>query len=60
MTDLIECKLTDTKPHKALQRFAAQWPSARSVQLVRDLRHEGQYESVRVVAAAGYLAGLSA
>ena len=34
LTHLIECKTSDTKPHRALQRFAAQWPSAQAVQLV--------------------------
>lgn len=34
LTLLIECKTTDIKPHRALQRFATQWPRAQAVQLV--------------------------
>ena len=34
LTHLIECKTSDTRPHRALQRFAAQWPKVQAVQLV--------------------------
>jgi uncharacterized protein len=60
LTDLIECKLTDTKPHRALLRFAEQWPQARSVQLLRDLRHPIQMDSIRIEPAAAWLAQLAA
>jgi hypothetical protein len=40
LTQLIECKLSDTKPHIALKRFATEQPNAVAVQVVRDLRHE--------------------
>jgi uncharacterized protein len=60
LTDLIECKLTDTKPHRALLRFAAQWPDARAVQLVRDLRQPHETQGIRITAAAPWLAGLAA
>jgi uncharacterized protein len=60
LTDLVECKLTDTKPHRALLRFAEQWPQARSVQLLRDLRHSIQMDSIRIEPAAAWLAKLAA
>jgi len=40
LTHLLECKLSDTKPHRALGRFAEQWPDAQSVQLLRECRAE--------------------
>jgi uncharacterized protein len=39
LTHLIECKLTDDKPHKALRRFADEMPKTEAIQLLRDLRH---------------------
>ncbi len=60
LTDLIECKLTDAKPHRALVRFAAEWPDAQAMQLVRDLRQPRVHDKLRVTAAAGWLAQLSA
>jgi len=60
LTDLIECKLTDAKPHRALVRFAAEWPGAQALQLVRDLRQPRVHNKLRVIAAAGWLAQLSA
>lgn len=38
LTHLFECKLPDHQPHRALVRFAAQFPQAQAAQLVRDLR----------------------
>jgi uncharacterized protein len=38
LTDLVECKLSDDKPHRALQRFAAEFPQAQATQLVLNLR----------------------
>ena len=60
LTDLIECKLADTKPHAALHRFAEQWPQARSVQLLRDLRHPMEKGQVKTLPAAAWLNNLSA
>ena len=60
LTDLIECKLTDARPHRALVRFAAEWPDARATQLVRDLRQPRVHDKLRVTAAADWLAQLSA
>ncbi len=60
LRDLIECKLTDTKPHTALLRFATQFPSAQSVQLVRDLRQPRELEQITIRPAAEWLMGLKA
>jgi predicted AAA+ superfamily ATPase len=61
LTDLIECKLTDHRPHRALQRFAAEFPGATAVQIVRDLRQEeDQPGLVRIRRAASWLAALAA
>jgi uncharacterized protein len=40
LTHLLACKLSDDRPHRALQRFAAEWPAAQAVQLVRHVRQE--------------------
>ena len=60
LTDLVECKLTDAKPHHALARFAQEFPTARATQLVRDLRQPREHGNLRVCAAAAWLAALAA
>ena len=60
LTHLIECKLTDSQPHRALVRFAAQFPQARAVQLVRDLRQPEAWRGVQVERAADWLGHLDA
>ena len=60
LTDLIECKIADAKPHRALVRFAGEWPKARSTQLVRDLRQPQDAQGIAIRAAAPWLAQLSA
>ena len=60
LTHLVECKLSDTKPHRALVNFAARFPHAQAIQLVRYLRQPEQRERVRVAAAAAWLAQLDA
>jgi predicted AAA+ superfamily ATPase len=64
LTDLIECKLADARPHRALQRFAQEFPQARAVQIVRDLRQEedlpGPQAALQVRRAAPWLAALAA
>ena len=60
LTHLIECKLSDDQPHRALSRFAEQFPQAQAVQLVRHLRQEQQRGRVQVTAAAPWLASLAA
>lgn len=60
LTHLIECKLADNTPHRALAGFAHKFPEAQAVQLVRDLRQEEYREPVRMTHAADWLAGLDA
>ena len=58
LTHLVECKLSDAKPHPALVRFAEQFTDAQAVQVVRELRTEQDRGRVRVRDAAGWLNGL--
>lgn len=60
LTELIECKISEAKPHRALARFADEWPQARATQLLRDLRNDHDIGRVEIRAAAGWLNGLSA
>ncbi len=60
LTHLIECKESDTRPHRALCRFALEHPDASAVQLVRHLRHEEHRPPIAIVDAASWLARLSA
>jgi predicted AAA+ superfamily ATPase len=60
LTDLIECKLSDSRPHRALLRFAAEFPQAAATQIVRDLRQEEDHGRVRIRRAAPWLAALAA
>jgi len=60
LTHLIECKLADNAPHRALAGFAHKFPEAQAVQLVRDLRQEEIRAPVRIAHAADWLAGLDA
>lgn len=58
LTHLIECKPSDTKPHRALTRFAEQWPMAQAVQLVRECRAESDVGRLQIRDAAPWLATL--
>ncbi len=60
LTQLVECKLRDDKPHRALQRFALECGPAPAVQLVRELRQEQDHGRVQVRRAAAWLAQLAA
>jgi predicted AAA+ superfamily ATPase len=60
LTHLIECKLSDNQPHRALVRFAAQFPQAQAIQLVPDLRQPEAWRGVRVERAAEWLLQLQA
>lgn len=60
LTDLIECKAADTNLHPALRRFARQWPQARAVQIVADLRQPQTREGIEIRDAAHWLMGLAA
>ena len=58
LTHLLECKLSDTKPHRALGRFAEQWPDAQSVQLLRECRAEADKGRLQIRDAALWLVEL--
>lgn len=60
LTHLIECKLADGAPQRALAGFAKKFPEAEALQLVRDLRQEEYRAPVRITHAADWLAGLDA
>ncbi len=58
VTQLIECKLSDTKPHNALTRFAVEHPDAAAIQLVRNLRQSIHQATVTIEPAAQWLGRL--
>ena len=58
LTHLVECKLSDTKPHRALARFADQWPQAQAVQLLRECKAEADMGRLQIRDAALWLAAL--
>ena len=60
LTHLIECKLSDAKPHAALKRFSQEQPQAEAVQVVRDLRHEQDINGLQIRDAASWLMQLGA
>ena len=60
LVELIECKASDTSLHSALKRFSNQWPQARSVQIVGDIRQPQTRDGIHVVDAATWLAHLAA
>lgn len=60
LTQMIECKLGDNKPHRGLLRFAQQFPDAQAVQIVYGLRQEEFRNGIRITDAANWLMGLSA
>lgn len=60
LTQLVECKLGDNKPHRALVRFAAQFSDAEAVQIVFNLRQEEFRNGIMITDAAAWLAKLAA
>lgn len=60
LTDLVECKLNDAKPHRALLRFAGEWPQARACQVLRNLNHAMDVGPLQIRETAGWLMELSA
>jgi uncharacterized protein len=60
LTHLIECKLADPALHRALAGFAARFPEAEAIQLVRDLRQEEYRSAVAITDAAEWLGRLDA
>jgi hypothetical protein len=59
-TDLIECKVADTRPHRALAHFSERFPEASRVQLVRDIRQEEFLYVVSITEAGAWLSRLAA
>ena len=60
LTQLVECKLSDEKPHRAWSRFALQHPSAQANQVVRNLRHSYTLGELKMCRADEFLNGLLA
>lgn len=60
LTHLIECKLSDDHPRRALAGFAERFPQEQAVQLVRHLRQEQQVGRVQITATGPWLASLAA
>ncbi len=58
LTHLVECKLSDSKPHAALMRFAREHPQAQAVQLLRNQRHAQDWGTVQLRDASDWLAQL--
>ena len=58
LTHLIECKLSDSKPHRALARFGEQWSQAQAIQLVRECKAEADIGRLQIRDAAPWLAAL--
>jgi hypothetical protein len=60
LTHLIECKLSDKVPHRALTRFANHFAEAEAVQIVYDLRQDEYRAPVHILDAANWLRDLAA
>ena len=60
LTQLVECKWADPHPHRALTRFAVDFPQVQAVQIVRELRQEEDLGRVQIRQAAAWLADLAA
>lgn len=56
LTQLVEGKLSDAKPHRALARFADQWPQAQAIQSERECKAEADIGRLRIRDAATWLA----
>ena len=59
-THLIEVKVSDDSPSASLVLFARKLPEANAIQLVQNLRHEQQKDSIAIISAGKWLAQLSA
>ena len=60
LTHLIECKWSDTEPHKAFIKFRSYWPDAKAIQLVRHIRSPEHRDGVQITDAATWLNSLAA
>jgi hypothetical protein len=58
LTHLVECKLSDNKPQRALARFAEQWADAQAIQLVRKCKAESDSGRIQIRDTAHWLAAL--
>ncbi len=58
LTHLVECKLSDAKPHQTLSRFAIQWPQAQVVQLLRECKVQADFGALQIRDAGPWLAAL--
>jgi predicted AAA+ superfamily ATPase len=59
LTHLLECKFADAALHRPLARFSEQFPEAKAIQLVAELRQEEQRDRVAICRAGDWLAGLA-
>jgi uncharacterized protein len=59
LTHLVECKLSDAKPHRTLSRFANHWPQAQAVQLLRECKAEADFGALQIRDAGKWLAALA-
>ena len=59
LTHLLECKFADAALHRPLVRFSEQFPEAKAIQLVAELRQEEQRDRVAISRAGDWLAGLA-
>ncbi len=60
LTDLLECKFSETIRSRALMNFSEKFPQAAKVQLVRHLRQEEFHGPVQILDAAKWLEKLAA
>jgi hypothetical protein len=60
LVQLVECKLADERPHRALRRFVGQFAGAEAVQLVRDARQPQDLPPLQLRPAADWLRALAA
>lgn len=60
LTCLVECKLSDEKPHRALQRFALEKAPVQAVQVVRHARHSYSVGDIQIMQAHEFLNALLA
>ena len=60
LTHLVECKLSDPKPHRVLLRFAREQPQAQAVQVERHLPHSHALGDIHIARADVFLNGLAA
>jgi len=60
LTDLIEVKCSDNKPHATLIRFAEKFPKANAIQLVYNLRYPLKTRGILIEDMAKYLSELQA